>query len=93
MLVFSNVKVFQIPFMSKLIDGSNDFKKFSYKTKLIKNFAKYDCPTLSYELLLNLILHINFIMYHKAYCKREFRIVLFARMLYTRVFANVSTSV
>lgn len=40
MLAFSHVEVFLNFFYATLIDDSDDSGKFSYDTKLIKNFAK-----------------------------------------------------
>lgn len=89
----SNVEVSQIPFISTLID-SDYFGKFSYEAILIKNFAKRSSTTLSYELLVKLD-----IAYHTSLCIMKYAInessvfiVLFAPILDTRVFANVSTS-
>lgn len=77
MLVLSNVETVSklFPFTSTLIDDSDDSGKFSYDTKLIKNFAKR-CFIRRFrtEVLINLILHIDLITYHGVSSKREFRV-------------------
>lgn len=78
--------------MPTLIDDSDDSGKFSYDTKLIKNFAKR-CFIRCFrtEVPVNLMLHIDPIVYHGVSYKRESRIyrVIRSHTLGTRVSANV----
>lgn len=78
-------------FMSTLIDDSDDFGK-SYKTKLIKNFAKRsDVFVKTYELLLQTWYCISTSLCIMKYAINESSvfIVLFARTLQTHVFSRM----